>query len=135
MLEKITAFEVEDEDGNVSILKIRRVVSQDMRNIEGVYSNQLTLRPGGMVVAARHDARTITTADDAIADAAERSDRQYAEMQERGHSEARTGGEGAILPDEVRTPARRGRRGPRGTQAAAEQSQQEQAAAAAPPAA
>lgn len=129
--EKLIGLEVEDEDGNVQVLRIRRLVTQEEgahTNPEAVFSNELVFRPGpGMAIARRLDTRQITTIDDSEADARERQGREIAAMRERSLTEARVGGEEGILPDQDRAPARRSRRGRGGGRGGA--------ATAAPPAA
>lgn len=118
MFERLTSIEVEDEEGNVSVLRIRRATTSEVNDPQVLRSKDLLVRPGGMMVAADLDLRAVTTPDEAIADAHKRADREYAEMRERG-SAARTGGEQAMQPGEVMAPRHRPRRGAKGTQAEA----------------
>lgn len=126
MLERLVALELEDEDGNVQLFNIKRVITRETNldggNPDSVFSNVLHARPGGMIVASRfEDARTMTTIDDPEREAFERGNREMEEMRSRGMQQARTGGEGGVLPDEARVPSRRGRRGTRKDQQQTEQ--------------
>lgn len=110
-MERVTALELEDEDGNVVTLKVRRVFAADTQDARSVRTKSLIVRPGGMLVASDEDLREVTTPDDAIADAHGRQEREYASLRERGLAAARTGGEEGVLPDSARAPASRPRRG------------------------
>lgn len=115
-MERVTLIELEDEDGNIETFRVRKVMAADINDPRSVRAKSLVVRPGGMLVALDDDFREITTPDDAIADAQRRQERELAVLRERGMTSARTGGEGAIVPDEHRTapsraPGKRGRRG------------------------
>jgi hypothetical protein len=135
MYEKLVAIEVEDEEGNTQILRVKRLITEDPHNENAKFSNNLIFRPGGGAIAMRHDNRVMTIADDSIADAHERQRREVDEMRSRGMSTARTGGEGGMLPDEQRqaeagAPAKRPRRGTRPETEGAQQAQVQESEAA-----
>lgn len=130
MYEILTAIEVEDEEGNTQILKVKRLITQEPLNADAVFSNELIFRAGGGAIARRVDNRAMTLADDAIADAHRRQQEETERLRAASMSSARTGGEQGIAADQHRqeaaeAPARRPRRGSR-TEGGAEQPAAEQ---------
>jgi hypothetical protein len=109
--ERITHIELEDEDGNLTRFRVVRFLATDSTDETIVRSKTPTIRPGGMVVAVDVDMRTVTTPDDAQAVAHRRGQQEVERLRARGLTQARGGGEGSILPDQERVPARRARRG------------------------
>lgn len=110
--ELLKAIEVEDEEGNTTILTVKRLITQDPEDARATFSNELIFRPGGGAIAKRKDDRIQTIADDSIADAFHRERQETDRLRQQGMTHARTGGEGGIQPDQERQgPQRRPPRG------------------------